>query len=241
MRKRNWAGIGIFLGYALYDLVLKPIWLLNVERLAERASIDNTLSDTASGSGIVAAVRDFFGFLPHSFGWGFATAALIFGFWDVIVDAFRRLILRRAAKTKPIDAMIHLLFEVSGTQGKCVKKEGTAAAFVLDGQVAGNIYKSDPKISRNTIAIIIVFAEDIAEPCPYVFADHDVIWREVKGDSRFMVIEVDLKTKEDVALGMIVRPQAWADGWRNTKPLKWNDATTLPRETVLASVEADGA
>ncbi len=69
-----------------WQLVLQPIWNLNVEKFAEQNNLDTTLS----GGSIMTSVSALFDFLPSSFATGFAVGALIFAYWDWLASAVRR-------------------------------------------------------------------------------------------------------------------------------------------------------
>jgi hypothetical protein len=195
-----------------------------------------TLETVADELGYVATVRAF-----AKGGWRAVTDA---GYATLLVSVFWLLLgatlaswaewgIRKWEARKRIQLKADLLFERKDGNADCVKTEGVAAAFVVEGQAWGGIRRSDPKISRNAFTVAVVFSEDLPEPAPYVYAERNVIWRELKGDSRFMVLEIDPLGKEDFAFGIIIRPLAWSKGWRNTIPLKWSDAPALPRATVL--------
>ncbi|WP_123639994.1 hypothetical protein [Tsuneonella flava] len=119
------------------------------------------------------------------------------------------------------------------------KHVGVAGLTMLDGQVMGNVNHSDPKVSRNAIALIIQFDREIADPCPYVFSDRKVIWREVESGDHFLVMEVDLRTKDDAAFGVIVRPKAWSNGEKFDAAMRWHDAHEIPHEKVLEAPKSE--
>lgn len=107
-------------GYLLWDLLLKPIWNLNVERLAESRELDQTLS----GGNLIAWADWLASYIPNSFGIGFVSAALLFAYWDIIQAAFRRHVLRQVIPEAVNDAAA----EITAWVG-CI-----AASFDLEKQ-----------------------------------------------------------------------------------------------------------
>lgn len=78
-----------------WQAVGQPLWNLNVERWAEQRNLDTTLTN---GHTSMSALWGFFDYIPSSFSLGFAIGGLLFAYWDAIVLAFRRHILRHAPK-----------------------------------------------------------------------------------------------------------------------------------------------
>lgn len=109
---------------------------------------------------------------------------------------------------------------------------------VIDGPIRGNIYQSDPKISKNALALIIQFDCEIIDTCPYVCADRKIIWREISSGPHYLILEIDMVSKEDVTFGVIVRPLEWMGGNKRDTEFRWHDASVLPRETVLRDRDA---
>lgn len=79
------------LAYAGWELVLKPIWTLNVERVATVRGLDVTGWKLQSISNWWSHLISY---LPSSFGLGFVVGALLFAYWDAIVRVFRKNVLR---------------------------------------------------------------------------------------------------------------------------------------------------
>lgn len=164
------------------------------------------------------------------------------GFWlltGAMAVAWGELLFRKWEDRRKVNHWQH--FTVDWTDGTPIvdKRVGVEAITMLDGQVMGNIYDSDPKVSRNAITLIVQFDREIAEPCPYVFADRRIIWREANSGAHFLVLEIDLRSKEDVAFSVIVRPKAWSDGVKFDAAMRWHDATEMPRDQVLQSPKAE--
>lgn len=134
---------------------------------------------------------------------------------------------------------LHFTVQMEGEQTEVDKRVGVETMTMLDGQVVGNFYRSDPKVSRNALSIIVQFDCAIEEPCPYVFADRKVIWREVRSGSHYLMLEIDRLSKGDLAFGIIARPKARQGGHKGDGAMKWHDATVLPRETVLEPSRAE--
>jgi hypothetical protein len=65
--------------YFAWELVGRPIWNLNVERVAEEGQFDTTLVEGAPVLEWAARALDY---LPHSFPAGFVAGAIIFAYWD---------------------------------------------------------------------------------------------------------------------------------------------------------------
>lgn len=84
--KKRPTALALFVGYLVWDLVIKPIWTLNIERLAERQNLDSTLSN----GGVMDWIYWLSGYVPSSFGLGFVTGGVIFAYWDSILVAIRR-------------------------------------------------------------------------------------------------------------------------------------------------------
>lgn len=64
--------------WAFVEFVAKPIWNLNIERLAEQSQIDDTLAEFSPLTWLQEAAS----YLPSSFTAGFVAGALIFAYWD---------------------------------------------------------------------------------------------------------------------------------------------------------------
>lgn len=90
--KRRPTALGIAGAYFLWEVVVQPIWNLNLERLAEQEKIDTTL---ARGGSLMDTLRAAVEYIPSSFGLGFVIGALIFAYWDAIVPMFQRHVLRK--------------------------------------------------------------------------------------------------------------------------------------------------
>ncbi|PWG03647.1 hypothetical protein [Sphingosinicella humi] len=74
--------------YGVWELFAKPIWNLNVERVAERGNIDDALLGAGRMSDVIASIASY---LPSSFGLGFVAGAVIFAYWDNVAAWGRRL------------------------------------------------------------------------------------------------------------------------------------------------------
>lgn len=79
------------IAYAGWELVIKPIWTLNVERVATVRGLDVTGWKLQNISNWWSHLTSY---LPSSFGLGFVVGALLFAYWDTIVRVFRKHILR---------------------------------------------------------------------------------------------------------------------------------------------------
>ena len=205
-------------------LVVGTVFRQNIEEASARRGLDRILGE---GLGVVTA-SGYESLLLWSF-------AILTG---MLIAVWGEWLLRKWEGRKRLQNWAHIIFTIEGDQHSADKRCGVDTATALDGQVLGNLYKSDPKLSRNVLSIIIQFNCEIEAPCPYVFADRKVIWREVRSSSRYLMLEIDRLSKDDVAFGIIARPVAWQGGWSGDTALKWHDATVLPREAVLATNQA---
>lgn len=79
MPKRKWTAVILAGSYILLEWVFRPIWNLNVERIAEHGKFDTTLVE---GVPVLEWIGRFLAFLPQSFLAGFVTGAVVFAFWD---------------------------------------------------------------------------------------------------------------------------------------------------------------
>ena len=91
--KKKPTAVAVAVAYLAWEIVLQPIWNLNLERLAERQSIDTALAD---GGGIMDAFRAAAEYVPSSFGLGFVVGGLLFAYWDVVTANFRAHGLRKS-------------------------------------------------------------------------------------------------------------------------------------------------
>ena len=82
--------------YAFWELVLKPIWTYNVERVAAQNDLDVTVWR-------VGHLRDgwvyFTSYIPSSFGLGFAVGGLMFAYWDVLAKLLHPRFKRKREET----------------------------------------------------------------------------------------------------------------------------------------------
>lgn len=90
--RRKPTALGVAAAFGVWELFLKPIWTLNVERLAEKERIDTALS---GGGRMMDALSMIASYVPSSFGLGFVVGALLFAYWDVISAFVKTRILRR--------------------------------------------------------------------------------------------------------------------------------------------------
>ena len=191
-----------------------------------------TLETVADALGWTAAVK---AFVAH--GWRGMTDA---GYQSMVVGLFVFLSgamvavwteygLRRWEERRRVQNWAHFRVEFTDDRNQIDKRVGVDAITMLDGQVLGNIYTSDPKISKSVITLIVQFKAEIVEPCPYVASDRKMIWREVRAGDHYLVLEIDRLTKEDVLFEVIARPRKWQGGEKFDSALKWHDASVLPR------------
>ncbi len=89
--KKRPVAIGALIALGAWELILQPLWNLNVERLAESQKMDRALS----GGAVMDWLYSIVSYVPSSFGVGFVTGALIFAYWDSLVP----LILRRTPQS----------------------------------------------------------------------------------------------------------------------------------------------
>jgi hypothetical protein len=78
--------------FAIWQLVVQPIWNLNVEKVAEHDGLDGALVRWRSG---MSAAWSLAQYVPSSFGLGFVCGGLIFAYWDTAVAWFRRRVLKK--------------------------------------------------------------------------------------------------------------------------------------------------
>lgn len=149
--------------------------------------------------------------------------------------AFRKWLDRRKAEN-----WVHFTIEIEGrTQPLVSNRIGLDTLSMIDGQVLGNIYDSDPRLSPFVVSIILQFDCEIDEPCPYIFSDRKVIWREVKAGKHYLMLELDLLSRDALACGVVVRPLAWSKGYKADAALKWHDSTTVSKEQIMRETRSE--
>lgn len=93
--------------YLAWDLLLKPIWTLNIERAAEQGDMDKALTSGGRFMEAVSGIGTYFNWLasyiPSSFGLGFVVGGLLFAYWDNLVAIFKRYALRQTAPIQEPD------------------------------------------------------------------------------------------------------------------------------------------
>jgi hypothetical protein len=211
--------------WLLGAIAIGTVFRQNIEQEAAKRGLDSLLGE---GLGIVTASG-----YEAALLWSFAILT------GMVLATQGEWLLRKWDTRRKIENWQHFTVDWAGGRPIIEKLVGVDAVTILDGQVMGNIYDSDPKVSCNAIALIIQFDCEIAEPCPYVFADRKIIWREVKGGTHYLVLEIDLRSKEDVAFAIIVRPLAWSGEHKFDAPMRWHDATDIPREKVLEAPKSE--
>lgn len=83
--------------YAVWELVLKPIWTYNVERVAAQHDLDVTVWRAGPlGNGWAYLIS----YIPSSFGLGFVVGGLIFAYWDIIAKRFHSRFASRGDETR---------------------------------------------------------------------------------------------------------------------------------------------
>lgn len=205
--------------WVLLGVIIGTVFRQNIEQEATRQGFDSLISQ---GFGVVTASGYEVALL-----WAFAILT------GILIAIYGEVALRKWETSKKIENWQHFTVDWKDGQPIINKLHGVDAITILDGTVMGSIYDSDPKITRNAIAIIVQFDCEIIDPCPYVFADRKIIWREVKGGKHYLLLEFDLRAKEDVAFGVAIRPLAWSGGFRSEFPMRWHDASQITREQVL--------
>lgn len=111
-KKKRWVAVVLFLAWFAWDNFGKPIWNLNVEKWAERYSLDTTLRDNVPPSALYSLMENatstagwVYYHLTGTFGLGFSLGALFFAFWDPVIrlieSRFGRV--RRVKDWAPID------------------------------------------------------------------------------------------------------------------------------------------
>ncbi len=211
--------------WVLLGVIIGTVFRQNIEQEATRQGFDSLISQ---GFGVVTASG-----YEAALLWAFAILT------GILIAIYGEMALRKWEASKKIENWQHFTVDWKGGHPLIKKLHGVETITILNGTVMGNIYDSDPKLSRNAIALIVQFDCEIQEPCPFVFADRKVIWREVKAGSHYLVLEIDLRSKDDVAFGIAVRPLAWCGGSRFEAPMRWHDATELSREQVLDRIRPE--
>jgi hypothetical protein len=144
--------------------------------------------------------------------------------------------LRQYRMRRAVERLVHFVADVDphGRITVCIK-HGVDSGSITEGSISGRIYVSEPKVTKLVVTLILVFAEDIADPIPSVFADRVIAWREVRATSRYIAIELDLRSAKAVTFSAIVRPQAWSSiGRYAPTPMRWEDAHVVPREHLVS-------
>ena len=163
---------------------------------------------------------------------------LIAIFWMLnggLIVSWGEFIYRRIQENKNLQNMIHFSIKIENSIYSIDEKIGAHEINIFDGAIVGKIHSADPKISKNTISLIVQFNYNINKPFIYVCADRKIIWREVKANTNYLILDLDLLSKEDLAFSVIVRPQKWLGVQTRDAALKWHDANVVPREKVLSS------
>ncbi|WP_157215191.1 hypothetical protein [Flavisphingomonas formosensis] len=78
--------------YAAWQLIIQPIWNLNVENLAQQGNVDKAF---VHGRVVVTWLSDMSAYVPSSFGLGFVCGSLLFAYWDALSRRFRKHVLKR--------------------------------------------------------------------------------------------------------------------------------------------------
>jgi hypothetical protein len=162
--------------------------------------------------------------------WVFAVFIFLTG---AMIAAWVEYGLRKMELRKRNENWAHLAIEMIGDHSHERVKIGINTYQILDGLARQYKHRSDPKTSRHTMSIVIVFEKDICDPHAYVHADRPIIWREIKANDRVFVLDFDFLANEDFAMSVIIRPAKWLGVEKDNKPLKWDDATVLTKEQVL--------
>lgn len=212
-------------GWLMVGVPLAVLFQKNIENLGERAGLNDLF-----GSG--------FDQLSHlGFRWWLVlsfvalTGAMI-AVWGEL--AVRRLQQRRAIHNC---ADICFSFDENGRALPYSQKGGIEFAIAIDGQLHGKIHVSEPKASRYVCTLIVVFAKPLNNPVAHVSADRDVIWRDVSGSDKYIVLEIDPRAKAAASVHVIVRPEKWANWGRwIPAPMQWQDALKVPTELVNGAV-----
>lgn len=157
-------------------------------------------------------------------------------FWILtggLLVAWGEVAVRKFERKKRLENWVN--FSLTITQGVYDGKKhaGADEITILDGTILGGIYKSDPKISKNSISLIIQFEEEICEPLVYIESDRSMIWREVKSNCHYIILDLDLLSKDDIAFSVMIRQRQWLGASKTQDCLRWNDSTVFPREKVL--------
>jgi hypothetical protein len=217
-------------------IVILPFWALAVGLAIF------TTETVADELGWTAAVRAFVKSGPSAMLEAGYDATIIALFWfltGALAVSWGDWLFRRWEASKRVQNWQHFTVDWQGGRSIINKLHGVDAITILNGTVMGSIHDSDPKLSRNAIALIVQFDCEIQDPCPFVFADRKIIWREVKAGAHYLVLEIDLRSKDDVAFGVAVRPLAWCGGSRFEAPMRWHDAAQMTREQVLDQIRPE--
>jgi hypothetical protein len=157
-------------------------------------------------------------------------------FWILtggLLVAWGEYALRKFERKNRLENWVNFSLTVTTGFYDAKKHTGISEVTILDGPVLGGIFKSDPKISKNSISLIFQFENEIAEPILYVTSDRKIIWREVKSSNYYMIVDIDLSYKDNIALSVMIRPREWLGAKKKQDSLRWHDSTVFPREKVL--------
>lgn len=203
--------------YVLVSISFLVIFQKNIENLGQRAGFNDILG---RGYDIVSALGFQFWFL-------LVFAAMTGAMLVVWGEVFVRKLLRKRA----IHNCAHLVFSFdnAGRVDPCSEKGGVTFGMTVDGQLYGKIHEAEPKASRLTCTLIIVFEQPLTDPVAHVASDRKIIWREVYSSDQCVVLEFDPRVKQAANVRVIVRPEKWAawGRWIPT-PMQWQDANVVP-------------
>lgn len=200
-------------------ITIGTIFRQNIEQEAAKRGFDSIISNglgVMTGSGYEAALL-----------WAFAILT------GILIAIYGEIALRKWEASKKIENWQHVTVDWKGGQPIINTLHGVDSITMLNGTVMGSLYDSDPKLTRNAISLIIQFDCEIPDPCPLVCADRKIIWREVKSGAHYLVLEIDLRNKDDVAFSIVVRALSWCGGSRYEPPMRWHDASQITREQIL--------
>lgn len=172
-------------------------------------------------------------------------AALDLGNWLIVVGAFSGGIalclhaekfLRTMQNRRALHdcAQIRFSFDEDGYSNSYSEKSGTSFGMVVHGPLHGKIHESEPKTSRLTCTLLIVFDRPLRDPVAFVASDRRLIWRDVSSSDQYIVLEIDPRVKGEANVQVIVRPEKWANWGRwIPAPMQWQDSCEVEKGLLM--------
>ncbi|MDB5710787.1 MAG: hypothetical protein JWL96_2857 [Sphingomonas bacterium] len=144
--KRKPTALILAIVVAVVQWIIKPLWDSYLQNTVQPAK----LGATVGWQTVIHTFWAIVAYIPNSFSVGFVTGALIFAYWDTIIPAFRRHVLRKAAP-EIADARDGLRAWVGSIVFSVDEKDEGNASLTLRVINFGNVPFSIRSLSGHTI------------------------------------------------------------------------------------------